>query len=66
MKHIKIEQIDRVVLLTLNRPDVLNALNRKLLAELNNALQELDSSDEIGCMVLTGSGRAFAADQIDW
>lgn len=61
MKTIKLEQIDRVALLTLNRPDVLNALNAELLTELNETLQALDASNDIGCVVITGAGRAFAA-----
>jgi enoyl-CoA hydratase len=51
----------RVALLTLNRPEALNALNSQLISELNHALDELESNREIGCIVLTGSAKAFAA-----
>ncbi len=51
----------RVALLTLNRPQALNALNSQLISELNQALDELESSPDIGCIVLTGSAKAFAA-----
>lgn len=51
----------RVGLITLNRPQALNALNDALLAELNDALRAFDADDGIGAMVITGSGRAFAA-----
>jgi enoyl-CoA hydratase len=51
----------RVALLTLNRPEALNALNSQLISELNHALDELESDREIGCIVLTGSAKAFAA-----
>jgi enoyl-CoA hydratase len=51
----------RVALITLNRPKQLNALNPQLMQELGKALQELDADDGIGCMVITGSDKAFAA-----
>lgn len=48
-------------LIQLNRPDVLNALNIGLMKEVVEALEAFDSDPGIGCMVLTGSKRAFAA-----
>jgi enoyl-CoA hydratase len=51
----------RVGLITLNRPQALNALNPTLLAELAQAMQAFDADDAIGAMVITGSERAFAA-----
>lgn len=51
----------RVALITLNRPEALNALNAHLISELNHALDELESDRGIGCVVLTGSAKAFAA-----
>jgi enoyl-CoA hydratase len=47
--------------ITLNRPKALNALSAKLTEELQSALIELDSDKEIGCMIITGSEKAFAA-----
>jgi enoyl-CoA hydratase len=52
---------DRVALITLNRPQALNALNSQLISELNSALGQLEANPEIGCIVLTGSAKAFAA-----
>ncbi|WP_137885696.1 enoyl-CoA hydratase [Pseudomonas sp. 2FE] len=52
---------ERVGLITLNRPQALNALNGQLIAELNLALDRLESDPNIGCMVITGSPKAFAA-----
>jgi len=52
---------DRVGVITLNRPKALNALNAELLGELVQALEAWDRDDAIGCIVLTGSDRAFAA-----
>lgn len=51
----------RVGVITLNRPQALNALNRQLIAELNAALEAFDKDPRIGCMVITGSAKAFAA-----
>ncbi|MGQ3050349.1 MAG: enoyl-CoA hydratase [Roseateles sp.] len=48
-------------LITLNRPKALNALNDQLMDEMGEALLAFDADDGIGCMVLTGSERAFAA-----
>lgn len=51
----------RVGIVTLNRPKALNALNKQLMDELCSALQAFDADPEIGCMVITGSEKAFAA-----
>ena len=45
----------------LNRPDVLNALNIELMGELLSALESLDKDKETGCIIITGSAKAFAA-----
>jgi enoyl-CoA hydratase len=52
---------DRVGVITLNRPKQLNALNDQLMNELGDALKAFDADPAIGCMVLTGSEKAFAA-----
>ena len=52
---------DRVGIVQLNRPKVLNALNRETMAEIIDALRAFDGQDDIGCMVVTGNERAFAA-----
>jgi enoyl-CoA hydratase len=51
----------RTALITLNRPKQLNALNDALMDELGAALTAFDADDGIGCIVITGSERAFAA-----
>jgi enoyl-CoA hydratase len=51
----------RVALITLNRPEALNALNAQVVAELNQALDQLEADPAIGCVVITGSEKAFAA-----
>ncbi len=50
-----------VGIVTLNRPQALNALNAKLIDELVDALRAFDADDAIGCMIITGSEKAFAA-----
>ena len=51
----------RVGLITLNRPQALNALNNLLMTEVMNALEAFDHDESIGTMVITGSEKAFAA-----
>ncbi len=60
-ENILIEIHGKVGLITLNRPAALNALNDKLMDELGHALLSFDANDDIGCMIITGSERAFAA-----
>src|SRR5262252_9154438 len=60
-EHILVDREDGVGIITLNRPDKLNAMNRRLSGELRDAVKELDADDGIGCIVITGAGRAFSA-----
>jgi enoyl-CoA hydratase len=60
-EHILVEVEDGVGIITLNRPDKLNAMNRRLVSELHDAVQRFDADDAVGCIVLTGAGRAFSA-----
>ncbi|HTX59516.1 MAG TPA: enoyl-CoA hydratase-related protein [Verrucomicrobiae bacterium] len=61
-EHLVVENDGAVGIVTLNRPEVLNALNSRLLAELSLALLELDRNPEVRAVVLTGAGeKAFAA-----
>ncbi|QEE27929.1 enoyl-CoA hydratase [Terriglobus albidus] len=56
-----IETRGRVALITLNRPGALNALNRQAMQELAEATRHFDRDPNIGCIVITGSEKAFAA-----
>lgn len=60
-QNILLERRGRVGLITLNRPEVLNALNLALMTDVVTAATELDADCGIGAIVLTGSARAFAA-----
>ena len=55
------EQRGRVALITLNRPQALNALSLQVMRELGDALTAFDADAGIGCIVITGSEKAFAA-----
>jgi enoyl-CoA hydratase len=59
--NILVETRGRVGLITLNRPNVLNALNDALMNELGEALAKLDADEDVGAIVLTGNDKAFAA-----
>ena len=60
-KTILLEIKGAVALITLNRPEALNALNKQLMDELTDALLTLEADDDIGATVITGSEKAFAA-----
>jgi enoyl-CoA hydratase len=59
--YLLVDQKDAVVTLTLNRPDKLNALNERLLAELAEAISTLVRGERPRAVVLTGAGKAFSA-----
>jgi enoyl-CoA hydratase len=60
-ENIIVETKGKVGLITLNRPKALNALNAALIAELSRAIDGFEADENIGCMVITGSDKAFAA-----
>jgi enoyl-CoA hydratase len=61
-ENILVERLEgKAGLVRLNRPKALNALNTAVMTELADALEALDHDDEIGCLVVTGNERAFAA-----
>jgi enoyl-CoA hydratase len=58
---VSVEILDRVGVIRLNRPQALNALNAALMAELATVIDRFEQDPGIGCVVITGSERAFAA-----
>ncbi len=60
-ENIILEKLDRVAIITLNRPTALNALNAALVTEMGWALEDCDTDNHIGCIILTGMDKAFAA-----
>ena len=60
-QNIITETQGRVGIVRLNRPQALNALNRALIAELIQAIDAFEADDAIGCLLITGNDKAFAA-----
>src|SRR3989442_880923 len=61
-EHILVEQDRGVAILTMNRPEQLNAMNNQLALELRDAVKAADADAAIGCIVITGAGeKAFSA-----
>jgi len=58
---LKIDRSDRIAVVTLNRPEAMNALSRALRAALHEAMTDLASDPGVGVVILTGAGRAFTA-----
>lgn len=59
--HIKVEKKDKVAVLTLNRPEALNAVTRDLHIELENFFADVAQDKQINAIVITGAGRAFSS-----
>ena len=60
--HVLVEKSEGVAILTMNRPEQLNAMNHQLNTELHDAVVRMNADDEVGCIVITGAGtRAFSA-----
>lgn len=60
-KVLKVERKDKVALVTLNKPESLNAFDTKLHREMEDILEDLAMDEEVNTIVLTGAGRAFSA-----
>ncbi|PYN80321.1 MAG: hypothetical protein DMD96_14790 [Candidatus Rokuibacteriota bacterium] len=61
-QYVVVEKTQGVAILTMNRPEQLNAMNAQLSTELREAVAGMSADDEVGCIVLTGAGnRAFSA-----
>ncbi|WP_345239527.1 enoyl-CoA hydratase/isomerase family protein [Pontibacillus salipaludis] len=61
LQFVEATVVDGVALIELNRPEVLNAINRPMVTELVELMTAFDRDPEVGVMVITGKGRAFAA-----
>ena len=60
-KTVKLEKKDKTAVLTLNRPDKLNAVNMKMRSEILDILDNLEKDPEVRVLIVTGAGRAFCA-----
>ncbi|MFD3158205.1 short-chain-enoyl-CoA hydratase [Haloimpatiens sp. FM7330] len=61
LKNVILEKQDKVAIITINRPNALNALNSETLKEINVVIDDLANDDNIYAAVLTGAGKAFVA-----
>ncbi len=61
MAFVELQQVGNVALVTINRPEVLNALNSNVIHELDLVLSEIKSREELHVVVITGAGRSFVA-----
>ncbi len=61
MGFFKLEQQGHICIMTINRPEALNALNTEVLSDLCKALDEVEANDDVYVVVLTGEGRSFVA-----
>ena len=61
MKHLELRFEAGVATVTLNRPEVRNAFNDEVIAEMTAVFSELDDRAEVRCIVLAGNGAAFCA-----
>ena len=61
METILYEEKDKIGFLTINRPEVLNALNAQVLEEIDSVLDQIEKEGRIQALILTGAGRAFVA-----
>ncbi len=61
-EHLILDIQDHIGVITLNRPEVLNAMNRKLFSEIDTAFTQLEDDDDVHAIIITGTGgRAFSA-----
>jgi enoyl-CoA hydratase len=58
---IRFEKQENIAIITINRPEALNALNSTVIGELEQVIGELEKDTTLGCMILTGEGRSFVA-----
>ena len=61
MSFVKYEQKDQVAVLTIDRPEALNALNTQVLCDLDEAIAKVEQADDVRVVILTGAGRSFVA-----
>ena len=60
-KHISYERVENIALITLNRPEKLNAFTLRMMHELCSAFDQVDADDQVKAALITGAGRAFCA-----
>lgn len=62
MTYIKLDKEEEIAIVTINRPEKLNAMNIDLIKELGDTIEQLDNDDSVRCVIITGAGeKAFSA-----
>lgn len=60
-RYVKIEVSERLAVVTINRPEALNSLNREVIKDIFDCMKELDALPSVDCVLITGEGRSFIA-----
>ena len=60
---IRYEKQDNIGILTINRPEALNALNSAVVSDLEQAISEVEKDAELGALIITGEGRSFTIEE---
>lgn len=61
MKTVKLEKKDKIAVLTISRPEALNALNAEVIGELEESVAMIENDNDIAALIITGEGRSFVA-----
>lgn len=61
MAFVEVTKKDHIAVVTMNRPEALNALNKAVFTDLEVALDDVEKDDEVYVVIITGAGRAFIA-----
>ena len=56
-----VERDNRIAVITLNRPERLNAISREIIAQVKTAMDQIERDDEIAVVIIRGAGRAFSS-----
>jgi enoyl-CoA hydratase/carnithine racemase len=60
-EQLKYEKANNIATITLNRPEVLNSITLKMVAELTDAVTTADKDEDVRAIIITGAGRGFCA-----
>jgi enoyl-CoA hydratase/3-hydroxyacyl-CoA dehydrogenase len=61
LRTVRLSKEDRIAIITMDRPEALNALNSKVLSDLKNIICEIEKDEEVTAVIITGEGKAFVA-----
>jgi enoyl-CoA hydratase/3-hydroxyacyl-CoA dehydrogenase len=61
LKTVRLLKEDKIAIIKMDRPEALNALNSKVLSDLNEVIKQVQNDDDVSAVIITGEGRAFVA-----